>query len=253
MKKFILTLCACALLISIAPASHLYADDAQIPDASGKKNFFKFGPSIGGIIYGALGPRDVSLSFYKIKFDLDTFKIGFSGGIDGLFFPNKYHSISLGGFYEQRKIDLKIIDFKILMPLAFFALTPIPFLPINPAALLYAFPIEKFISTTSLTLQYFSLPVIYRFHPIEYIYLGLGFDFAFLLKAVAEYKIFIFKAGLDLKQYFKLADIAGKVLIGATYKGAFIEVSAGIGLLDMDSFAGVRRSVCIKTMAGYRF
>jgi len=253
MKKFYLAICACILLSCIAPASYLYAEDAQGPDASGKKNFIKFGPSIGGIIYGVLGPRDISLSFYKIKFDLDKFKIGFSGGVDGLFFPTKYHSVSLGAFYEQRNIDLKIIDFKILMPLAFFAFTPIPFLPVNPAALLYVFPIEQFISTTSLTSQYINLPVIYRFHPIEYLYLGLGFDFAFLLKAVAEYKIFIFKAGLDLKRYFKLADIAGKVLIGVAYKGAFIEVSTGIGLLDMDSFAGVRRSFCIKTMAGYRF
>jgi len=82
---------------------------------------------------------------------------------------------------------------------------------------------------------------------------GLGLDIAFLMKAQADYKILIISSSLDLKQYFRAVDLGARVLIGATYNGIYLEYSAGIGLMDLDSFGGTRRSVYMKLIAGYRF
>ncbi len=201
---------------------------------------FKIGVGGGALFYALLGPRSITSFPLKIEFDKKALKVGGTGGVEGLYYPAPRHSISVGAFYEQRRIDLKIVN------LAFFGLSPL--------ALLSSFlPLESLVGTTRLSTHYLNFPVTYRFHPMEFFYLGAGFDVAALLKARADYRVIILDFGLDLKKYFRAADPGVRVLAGFTVKGVYGELAAGVGLLDIDTWGGARRSFYVKGTVGYRF
>ena len=53
-------------------------------------------------VYWARGRRGKTIFRYKTK---RSFTVGFRGGLEGLFYIQKRHCVSLGVFYEQRIIQ----------------------------------------------------------------------------------------------------------------------------------------------------
>jgi hypothetical protein len=247
MKRIALLICFLALVAVSVSTVNLHAADAE-PVGDRK---FRFGLKVGGLLYAGFGDQGVTTPLYKIKFELDQFKIGFAGGIEGLYFPSPKHSLALGAEYEQRRIDLRIADLKILIPITIASPIPIPFLP--DAISLYFLPVEDFVGKTAVSTHYINVPLIYRFHFHKYLYFGLGLNAAFIIRAIAEYSIVGFNLTMDLKSYYSIADLGANIMGGVTFRGAFIEFIGNVGMLNIDEFGGERRSICIKIMAGYRF
>ncbi len=230
-----------AFVIAAVASGDIYAQEAG---SSGKR--FGFGVGVGGLAYGILGSDKVTTPVYRIKFEKDKLKFSPSAGLEALFYFSDMHSISVGAYYEQRKIDLRIANMALFIPMT------ITLSPLLPAITLSQLPMEDFVKKTSLSAQYINIPLVYRFHPATFFYVGLGFDFGYLLKAEAKYSVLMMRSTLDLKSHFNTFDIAGKLLLGFAYQGVFVELSAAGGLLDLDDFSGTRNSVYTKLMVGYR-
>lgn len=240
MKKII----GCLFLAFVIAAVAGLEAYAQEKGSSGSRPGFSV--SVGGLGYGILGSNKVTTPVYRIKFEKDKLKISPSAGLEALFYFSDMHSISLGAYYEERKIDLRIANMALFVPIA------IALNPFLPAISINQMPLEDFVKKTSLAAQYINIPLVYRFHPAPFFYVGLGFDFAYCMKAEAKYSVLMMRSTLDLKSHFETFDVAGRVLIGFAYQGVFIELSASGGLLDLDDFSGTRNSVYTKLMVGYR-
>ncbi len=238
MKRLI----ACLFTVFLIAAGDAFAQEGG---ASGMRPGFSV--SVGGLGYGILGSDSVVTPVYRIKFEKDKLKASPSAGLEALFYFSDMHSISLGAYYEQRRIDLRIANMALFIPMT------IALNPLLPSITLSQMPLEDFVKKTSLAAQYINIPLAYRFHPAKFFYVGLGFDFGYLLKAEAKYSVLMMRSMLDLKGHFKTFDVAGKVLLGFAYEEVFVELSAAGGLLDLDDFSGTRNSVYAKLMLGYRY
>ena len=49
---------------------------------------------------------------------------------------------------------------------------------------LYCVPLTKYVDKSNIDTNYFTIPVLYRFHVLEEFYIGAGFDVGVLFQAV---------------------------------------------------------------------
>ncbi|OHD66426.1 MAG: hypothetical protein A2176_06775 [Spirochaetes bacterium RBG_13_51_14] len=205
---------------------------------------FYMGFSIGAIGYGILGPRSTATELYRFKYEKESFTVGFRGGMEALLYPVKGHCLSLGFFYEQRKVQIKIADVS-LMSLFLAGLPP------GPGAA-YFLPLERYVDKSNVDTNYFTFPVAYRFHIMDELYIGLSVDVGVLFQAKASYSILTYQSSLDLRKHLKPVDFGGRVIFGFTTNRVFIEISIGTDFLDIDRLAGERHTIHLTGMVGYR-
>jgi hypothetical protein len=208
-----------------------------------KKAFtFQMAFSIGGMGYGVLGPRQMRDSQYQFKYLEQSFMAGFRGGVEALFSPVKRHWISVGAYYEQRRVQLKIGDISLSRPL-FPALTPLQ---------VYFLPLSRYVDKSNIDTNYITLPVGYRFHVLDEFYIGLCLDVAVLFQAKANYTILSYTTGLNFMRYLSPVDFGGRLVFGFTMNKVFIEIGIGCGFLDIDRMPGERHTINVNGMVGYR-
>ena len=203
---------------------------------------FKMGFSIGGMGYGILGPRQSRERFYQFRYEEQSFMAGFRGGLEALFFPQKRHCISVGAFYEQRRLQLKIGDVS-LSRLLFPGLPPVQ---------VYFLPLARYVDKSNIDTNYISLPVGYRFHVLDELYIGFCLDVAVLFQAKANYSVIGYTTSVNFMRYLQSVDFGGRVLIGFTMNKVFIEIGIGCGFLDIDRLPGERHTIFANGMVGYR-
>lgn len=208
-----------------------------------KKNDFAFhvGFSIGALGYSVLGPRDSRKDLFEYQYEKDSFTAGFRGGIEALFYIKKRHCLSFGLFYEQRIIQVRLMDLSVI---SMFTMVPLP--------LLYYLPLNKYIDKSNIDTNYFSVPVIYRFHIIEEFYIGAGLDIAVLFLAKAKYSIVMFSKKVDYTRRLQPVDLGARIVFGFTMNRVFIELGLGGGILDYDRIPGERHTIYLTGMIGYR-
>lgn len=202
---------------------------------------FHMGFSLGGLGYGAFGPRRAVTERYRFRYEKGSFNLGFRGGAEALFFIKKRHCLSVGLFYEQRKIQIKIVDLA-LMGLLFRV--PLPGL--------YYLPFEMRIDKSNVDLNHFAFPIAYRFYIMDEFYTGLSLDLAVPFQAKASYNITFYGRSMDFKKLLWPVDFGGRLLFGFTMNRVFIEVGIGCGFIDYDRLDSERHPISLTGMMGYR-
>lgn len=203
---------------------------------------FKMGFGIGGIGYGILGPHQARKDQYQFKYSERSFMAGFRGGIEALFFLQKRHCLSIGAFYEQRRVQIKIGD--VYLSRLFF--------PGLPPEQVYYLPLSRYIDKSNVDTNYVTLPVGYRFHVLDEFYIGFCLDVAVLFQAKANYAVISFTRSVNCMRYLQSVDFGGRALVGFTMNRAYIEVGIGGGFLDIDRLPGERHTIYVNGMVGYR-
>jgi hypothetical protein len=204
---------------------------------------FHLGFSIGGIGYGVVGGAlNASRGLYRFRYQKRAFQFGFRGGIEGMFFVNRANSLSLGVFYEQRKVELKI---------NYIWLTRIV-LPVDPPILLLHVPVFRYIPRSVVDLNSLNFPVMYRYYVLDEFYIGIGVDVAWVFQAHAGFNFFLFGWSTNLKKRLSPIDIGGKLAFGVTINRVFIELGVGAGVLNFDRMSGDRHSIYLTAVIGYR-
>lgn len=208
-----------------------------------KKNLFRFhmGFSIGAFGYGILGPRDSKEDIFKYKYEKGSFTVGFRGGLEALFYLQKRHCISAGLFFEQRIIQVRIIDVSMF--------TIVSGLPMG---FLYGAPLRKYVDKSNIDTNYFTIPVLYRFHVLDEFYIGAGLDVGVLFYGRARYGVFLWSRKMDYARRLRPVDLGARMVFGFTMNRVFIEVGLGCGVLDYDRLPGERHSIYLTAMIGYR-
>lgn len=208
-----------------------------------KKNLFQFrmGFSIGAFGYGILGPRDSKEEIFKYKYEKGSFTVGFRGGIEALFFLRKRHCLSAGLFYEQRIIQVRIIDTSMFTMLSGL-----------PMGFVYSAPLRKYVDKSNIDTNYFTIPVLYRFHVLDEFYIGAGLDVGVLFYGRARYGVFLWSRKMDYARRLRPVDLGARMVFGFTMNRVFIEVGLGCGMLDYDRIPGERHSIYLTAMIGYR-
>lgn len=208
-----------------------------------KRNIFSFhmGFSLGAFGYGILGPRDSREGIYRYMYENGSFTAGFRGGLDALFYIQKRHCISAGFFYEQRIIQVRIINLSLF---TMFSGLPLPFIA--------AVPLKKYVDKSNIDTNYFTFPILYRFHILEEFYMGAGLDVAVLFFAKARYSVFLYGRKMDYTRRLQPVDLGARLIFGFTMNRVFIELGFGCGLLDYDRIPGERHTIYLTAMIGYR-
>ena len=209
-----------------------------------KKDAFAFhmGFSIGALGYGVLGPRYDVTERYQFLYEKGSFNAGFRGGIEALFFLNRLHCLSVGAFYEQKKIQVKIVDLA-LMHLVVLSV---------PVEYLYFLPLYRFIDKSNVDTNYISFPVAYRYYITDELYIGLNLDIGVLFYAKANYGITFYSTHMNYMKVLPPFDFGGRVLFGFTVNRVFIELGLGAGFLKYDRLAGDRHTISLSGMIGYK-
>ncbi|MBP7735433.1 MAG: outer membrane beta-barrel protein [Spirochaetes bacterium] len=202
---------------------------------------FNMGFSIGAFGYGILGPRESREDFFKYKYEKGSFTAGFRGGMEALFTIRKRHCISVGLFYEQRIIQVRIINTSLF---AIFSGLPLPFL--------YSLPLNKYVDKSNVDTNYITAPVLYRFYILEEFYMGAGLDVAVLFFAKARYSVFLYGRKTDYTTRLQPIDLGARMVFGFTMNRVFIEFGIGCGVLDYDRIPGERHTLYVTGMIGYR-
>jgi hypothetical protein len=208
-----------------------------------KRSIFSFhmGFSIGAMGYGILGPRLTDTYLYKFKYQKYSFTAGVRVGVEPLFYLKKVHCLSLGAFFEQRKIQLKIAKISLAGLYVSY-----------PYAQLYLLPLTHFIDKSNVDTNYIAIPLTYRYHITDEFYIGVGLDVAVLFYAKANYNITIYSSSTRLEKHLSPVDFGGRILFGFTMNRVFIEISTGAGMLDYDRLKGERHSINLTGMIGYK-
>jgi len=203
---------------------------------------FHMGFSIGALGYGVLGPRYAVTDRFQFKYEKGSFNAGFRGGMETLFYLSKRHCLSIGAFYEQKKIQIKIVD----LTLMHFVLSMLP------AASLYILPLYRYIDKSNVDTNYFTFPVAYRYHILDEFYIGLSLDVGVLFQAKANYGITFYSTHTNFRKQLPPVDFGGRLLFGFTMNRVFVELGLGAGFLDYDRLAGERHTICLTGMIGYK-
>ncbi len=208
-----------------------------------KKNLFSFhmGFSIGAFGYGILGPRQSKEDIFKYRYEKGSFTVGFRGGMEALFYIHKQHCVSAGLFFEQRIIQVKIINVSL-----FTMITRLPM------GFLYSAPLNKYVDKSSFDTNHFTIPVLYRFHILEEFYMGAGLDVAVLFFAKARYSVFLWGRKMNYTKRLQPVDLGARMVFGFTMNRVFIELGLGCGILDYDRLPGERHTIYLTGMIGYR-
>jgi hypothetical protein len=203
---------------------------------------FHMGFSIGALGYGVLGPRYHLTDRYQFMYEKGSFNAGFRGGVEALFFLARRHCLSIGAFYEQKKIQIKIVD----LPLMYFVA------PAIPPEFLYLLPLYRFIDKSNVDTNYITFPVAYRYYVLDELYIGLSLDVGVLFLAKANYGITFYSTHMNFRKYLPPVDFGGRVLFGFTMNRVFIELGLGAGFLDYDRLGGERHTISLSGMIGYK-
>jgi len=203
---------------------------------------FHMGFSIGALGYGVLGPRYDVTERYQFMYEKGSFNAGFRGGMEALFFLSRRHCLSIGAFYEQKKIQIKIVDLALMH---FVAMSV-------PAELLYFLPLYRFIDKSNVDTNYITFPAAYRYYILDELYIGLSLDVGVLFQAKANYGITFYSMHMNFRKHLPPFDFGGRVLFGFTMNRVFIELGLGAGFLDYDRLAGERHTISLTGMIGYK-
>ncbi|MBN1497159.1 MAG: outer membrane beta-barrel protein [Spirochaetes bacterium] len=203
---------------------------------------FNMGFSLGAMGYGAFGPRRAVTERYRFRYEKSSFNLGFRGGMEAYLFIKRRHCLSAGFFYEQRKIQIKIVDLAIMGPI----LNQIPFL------FLYYLPLEQRIDKSNVDTNYFAFPIAYRFYVLDEFYAGISLDLAVPFQARATYGITFYSRKMDFKRFLHPVDFGGRLLFGFTMNRVFLEVGIGCGFIDYDRLTGERHPISLTGMMGYK-
>jgi hypothetical protein len=203
---------------------------------------FHMGVSIGALGFGVLGPRYDVTERYQFRYEKGSFNAGFRGGFEALFFLNRRHCLSVGAFYEQKKIQVKIVDLA-LMHLVAQAI---------PVEFLYFLPLYQRIDKSNVDTNYFSFPVAYRYYITDELYIGLSLDLGVLFYAKANYGITFYSTHMNFMKELPPVDFGGRVLFGFAVNRVFIELGLGAGFLKYDRLAGERHTISLTGMIGYK-
>ncbi len=208
-----------------------------------KKNIFSFkvGLSLGAVGTGILGPADAFTPLYRYTYNDEAFTLGFRGGADAFFILKRRHYLSLGVFFEQRKIQVKVAELGFMRVL--FASVPLE--------LLYYMPLTRYSNMSTVDTNYFSFPVAYRFYFLDDFYFGIGLDVAVLFQAKAKYNMIIYSSSVNMRPELNPVDFGGRLIFGITVNRVFVEVGLGTGFLDYDRMGGERHSIYAMGMIGY--
>lgn len=203
---------------------------------------FHMGFSLGAQGYGAFGPRRAVTERYRYRYEKGSFNLGFRGGVEAYFFIMKRHCLSAGFFYEQRKIQVKIVDLALMAAV----------LNGVPPALLYFMPLEQRIDKSNIDTNYFAFPITYRFYILDEFYTGLSLDLAVPFQARARYGITFYGRKMDFRKVLRPVDFGGRLLFGFTMNRVFLEIGIGCGFIDLDRIEGERHPLSLTGMMGYR-
>lgn len=209
-----------------------------------RKRIFEFhmGFSLGAQGYGAFGPRRAITERYRFRYEKGSFNLGFRGGMEAYFFIKKRHCLSAGVFYEQRKIQIKIVDLA-LMGLVIRGVPPV---------FLYYLPLEQRIDKSNVDINYFAFPIAYRFYILDEFYTGLSLDLAVPFQAKASYNITLYGRSMDFRKQLQPVDFGGRLLFGFTMNRVFLEIGIGCGFIDYDRLDGERHPLSLTGMMGYK-
>jgi hypothetical protein len=203
---------------------------------------FQVGLSIGALGYGVLGPRYDVTERYQFRYEKGSFNAGFRGGLEALFLLSRRHCLSVGAFYEQKKIQIKIVDLALIYLVV----------QTMPPQYLYFLPIYRFIDKSNVDTNYFSFPVAYRYYVTDELYVGLSLDLGVLFYAKANYGITFYSTHMNFMKVLPPVDFGGRVLFGFTINRVFIEIGLGAGFLKYDRLAGDRHTISLTGMIGYK-
>lgn len=207
-----------------------------------RKTFsFKMGFSLGAVGVGVLGPRPAFTPLYRYRFVEGSFEAGFRGGMEAFLVIRRLHYLSLGAFFEQRKIQVKIAEVG-FMRVLFYSLPP---------ELVYSLPLARYVFTSKVDTNYVSLPVAYRFFFYQDFYLGLGLDIAVLFQAKANYGLVFYSSSVNMRPELSPVDFGGRLIFGVVMNRVLVEIGLGTGFLDYDRMGGERHSIYLMGMIGY--
>jgi hypothetical protein len=207
-----------------------------------RKTFsFKMGFSLGAVGLGVLGPRSAFTPLYRYQFVEGSFEAGFRGGLEAFLVIRRLHYLSLGAFFEQRKIQVKIAEVGFLRVLLYNL----------PLELVYSLPLARYVFTSEVDTNYISLPVAYRFFFYQDFYLGLGLDVAVLFQAKANYGMVFYSSSVNMRPELSPVDFGGRLIFGVVMNRVLVEIGLGTGFLDYDRMGGERHSIYLMGMIGY--
>ncbi len=121
-----------------------------------------------------------------------------------------------------------------------------------PLAEAYYLPITSVVDKTNVNANYFTIPVMYRFHILDQFYIGAGLDIAMPFLATANYSMLSYKSEMDYTKRLQPVDLGVRLVFGFTMNRVFIELGLGCGVLYYDRLPGERHSIYLTGMIGYR-
>ncbi|MBN2078705.1 MAG: hypothetical protein JW838_07045 [Spirochaetes bacterium] len=202
---------------------------------------FKMGFSLGAVGLGILGPRSAFTNLYRYRFVEGSFNVGFRGGMEAFLVVRKLHYLSLGLFFEQRKIQVKVAEVGFLRVMLYSL----------PLEVVYCLPLTKYVDKSTVDTNYISIPVAYRFFFYQDFYLGLGLDVAVLLQAKANYGMIFYSSSVNMRPELSPVDFGGRLIFGVVMNRVLVEIGLGTGFLDYDRMGGERHSIYFMGMIGY--
>lgn len=196
--------------------------------------------SIGGLGHGVLGPRFAREGLRQYRYAKEAFEAGFRGGIEGLMFIRTIHCLSLGMFYEQRKIHYNIADTGMIQFI----------FPEMPQVWLYSIDFAQYAFRSMVDSHYLSFPLTYRFYFYDEFFVGLSIHVSPLLAAKAGYGVLVLNADIDMRKRLGSVDFGGRICAGVIMNRVLLEVGLGTGFLEYDRLPGRRRAVVLTGMMG---
>ena len=196
--------------------------------------------SIGGLGHGVLGPRFAREGLRQFRYAKEAFEAGFRGGIEGLMFIRSIHCLSVGMFYEQRKIHYNIADTGMIQFI----------FPEMPQVWLYSIDFARYAFRSMVDSHYLSFPLTYRFYFYDEFFVGLSIHVSPLLAAKAGYGVLGLDADIDMRKRIASVDFGGRICAGVIMNRVLLEVGLGTGFLEYDRLPGRRRAVVLTGMMG---
>ena len=202
---------------------------------------FRVGISLGFLGVGVLGPRHVATSLYRCTFMKDSFPLGFRGGLEAVLVVRNRHFLSLGVFFEQRKVEMKIAELGIFRAI----------LADLPLESVYYLRLTRYVLKSTVDTNYVTIPLAYRYFFYEEFFCGMTLDAAVLFQAKANYGFLSYSSSVDLRPMLSPVDFGGRLLIGVVKNRVMVEIGLGTGFLLYDRMGGERHSIYLTGMLGY--
>ncbi len=238
-KRLIAAVIAAAFF---AAAAHAQEDETGAPEERIEPQRRYVSIAAGASLFAFHGPRG-SLEYPRhMRFTGAPVRAGFLAGVEGIYTPREKHRVSVGAYYEQRVAGLRIADIR------YSSVFGASFLVVSAGGRFYrsSFP------ETALAVHCISVPLLYRYFVSDLFYLGAGIDATVQFPPTVRYTTLSIPAKASFGKYVNRVDTGARVLAGIEVKGAFLELMAAAGVLDIDSLGGKRYSMRLQALVGYR-